>query len=72
MESGQTRFASFPVGVRLAEALNVPPRYLALGDDDNEPPIPRPIDRYAALERRVIRLEKTVLKRATPRTKKSR
>ena len=55
MESGQTRIASFPVGVRLAEALGVEPSYLAFGDVKKEPTTFA--DRFAALEERVSRLE---------------
>jgi transcriptional regulator with XRE-family HTH domain len=34
MESGQTKRASFAVGVRIAEVLGVEPAYLAFGDSD--------------------------------------
>jgi transcriptional regulator with XRE-family HTH domain len=37
MESGQTKSASFPVGVRLAAALGVSSEFLALGTDATQP-----------------------------------
>jgi transcriptional regulator with XRE-family HTH domain len=75
MESGQTRFASFPVGVRLAEALGVKPRYLAFGDEKDKGEALRPVDRLSALERRVAALDTAVRqqkKSPGPRSKKSR
>jgi transcriptional regulator with XRE-family HTH domain len=66
MESGQTRFASFPVGVRLAEALGVKPEYLAFGEQVDKGETLRPVDRLTALERQVAALGKAV-----HRTKKS-
>jgi transcriptional regulator with XRE-family HTH domain len=59
MESGQTKIASFPVGVRLAVVLGVEPLYLAFGDVEEKRP-PKSIDRFAELERRVARLEKSL------------
>ena len=60
MESGQTKIASFPVGVRLAEVLGVEPHYLAFGDAKSGAAA-KPIDRFADLEQRVARLEKAQL-----------
>ncbi len=57
MESGQTKIASFPVGVRLAEVLGVEARYLAFGESEKAKP-PKTVDRFAELEERVARLEK--------------
>jgi transcriptional regulator with XRE-family HTH domain len=69
MESGQTRFASFPVGVRLADALGVDPRYLALGDEGASSAA-KPIDRLSALENRLARLETSAKKKAkSPRAR---
>lgn len=75
MESGQTRFASFPVGVRLAEALGVKPQYLAFGDQRDKGEPLRPVDRLSALERQVAALGKVMNRNNKPagsRAKKSR
>src|ERR1700730_7354611 len=75
MESGQTRFASFPVGVRLAEALGVKPQYLAFGDRGDKGESLRPVDRLTALERQVAALGKAVQRGTKPaalRAKKAR
>jgi hypothetical protein len=58
MESGQTRFASFPVGVLLAEALGVEPHFLAFGDEEDKGQVLRPVDRLTYLEQRLLALEK--------------
>ncbi len=57
MESGQTKIASFPVGVRLAEVLGVDAAYLAFGET-GKGRAAKPVDRFAALEERVARLER--------------
>lgn len=52
MESGQTKSASLVVGLRLAEALDVDVRYLALGSDEGKA--------SRTLSERVSELEKSV------------
>jgi transcriptional regulator with XRE-family HTH domain len=55
MESGQTKIASFVIGLRLAKELGTTAWYLANGDtDDRDADIADPlVQRIAALERRV-------------------
>jgi transcriptional regulator with XRE-family HTH domain len=59
MESGQTKMASFVIGLRLAKELGVDAWYLANGADD-EPQSTPPADaitlRIAALEQRISTL----------------
>jgi transcriptional regulator with XRE-family HTH domain len=57
MESGQTKSASLLVGLRLAEALDVDVRYLALGDGAESAGTSLS-DRVVALEKKVKAMEK--------------
>jgi transcriptional regulator with XRE-family HTH domain len=55
MESGQTKIASFVIGLRLAKELGTTAWYLAVGgaDDRDREPSDTLAQRVAALERRV-------------------
>lgn len=57
MESGQTKSASLLIGLRLADALNVDVRYLAIGEGESEAGNSL-IERVAALEKKVNSLER--------------
>lgn len=70
MESGQTKYASLPVGVRIAEVLGVTPSYLAFGEGDgrDEPRVAQRFgvvavdtrDRLAEANERLARLTERV------------
>lgn len=74
METGQTKRASFAVGVRIAEVLGVTPAYLAFGDSDGreDPNKPHVVavdtrnrwdeaeERFTRLRERVVRVENRV------------
>jgi transcriptional regulator with XRE-family HTH domain len=55
IENGSVKQPSFRLGIRLADALNVDPRWLALGDGESA------TERYDALERRVTKLERQMV-----------
>ena len=61
MESGQTKMASFVIGLRLAKALGVGPWYLANGvpdDADDDQSADALVLRVAALEQRMTTFER--------------
>lgn len=65
MESGQTKWPAFPVGIRLAHVLGVEPRDLAFGESDGTEFSPDvlalPPSRTAELEKKVAGLTKRVI-----------
>jgi transcriptional regulator with XRE-family HTH domain len=54
IETGSVKAPSFLLGVRLADQLNVDPRYLALGDGAST------TERFDLIERRLTKLEQRV------------
>jgi transcriptional regulator with XRE-family HTH domain len=51
IENGSVKMPNFALGVRLADQLNVDPRYLALGDEFSMS------ERFDAIERRLVKVE---------------
>jgi transcriptional regulator with XRE-family HTH domain len=67
MESGQTKSASLLIGIRLADALDVDVRYLAVGEGQDVGANSL-TDRVSALERRLASVENASKRDRTLRT----
>lgn len=69
MESGRTKSASFTVGLKLSEVLNVDPWMLATGvgqkQEAREPQSVSTKERLAKLEARMERIERALVRPAT-------
>jgi transcriptional regulator with XRE-family HTH domain len=52
IENGSTKMPNFVLGVRMADALNVDPRYLALGEGESM------TERFDVIERRLATIER--------------